>query len=175
MSIASLVPARFRRTAAPQGTDPYANPVPAAQAVTRLRPETGPQPAFTPRNPVRATGRQPALPADGRPVAVRPADISVLARVRDAMDARWRAESFAADKRDLPGFNAVTRELGWQGLHTPARRLLPLHQRWTTERWMRDAMTAVAADHEAARAALDADIAAARDRVLAPRQQGGAR
>jgi hypothetical protein len=97
-------------------------------------------------------------------------DLALLTRVRDAMKAKWRAESFIADKGELPFFAALTKELGWQGLHARFRH--PGHQRWTTERWNRQALSATAAAEATARASVHADFDAAEARVHAA---GGAR
>jgi hypothetical protein len=142
-------------------------------------------PAFTAgRSVAPVTAPMAALPANvsvpprqARPVpVVAVPDADVLTRVRDGMDRKWRAESFATDRRQLPGFAAMTREYGWQGLHVPAcsRVLQYGYRRWTTDRWMVRAMAAIAREDELAHASLDADLRAARERVFAPEPAAGA-
>lgn len=104
-----------------------------------------PAPSFTARRPVpdRATRPIPGLAVVPAPAAAparaahaaagEDADLHLLRRVRDAMDRKWRAEAFIADKKGLPVFAALTRELGWQGLHMPSQQAG--WQRWSTGPW----------------------------------------
>lgn len=168
-----------------KGANPYAE-MSVTDAIAALPDEAtaAPTPTFTARqyDPARVTMPIPGLAARPMPAnaavprpAPRPAgapDLAVLRRVRDGLLDRWRAEAFVADKRELPCFDAVTRAEGWQGLHV---RYRPRHQRWTTERWLVQALAETARQTEAARRALYQEIGEARARVLAPQQQGGAR
>lgn len=101
------------------------------------------QPGFT---PARLTGPIPGLWKRPQPPASR-------------------AQAFIADKRSLPAFAATTRAAGWQGLHMPSRPAA--HERWTTERWLNQAMHAIAVAADAAMAEVDEQIGAARARVAA--------
>ncbi|HXJ24841.1 MAG TPA: hypothetical protein VNH17_04035, partial [Streptosporangiaceae bacterium] len=101
------------------------------------------QPSFT---AVRATGPIPGLWKRPAPPASR-------------------AQAFIADKRTLPAFAATTKAAGWQGLHMSSRPAT--HERWTTERWLNQAMHAIAVAADAAMAEIDEQIGAARARVAA--------
>jgi hypothetical protein len=103
----------------------YFVPKPEFHAAPFTSPDTAPMPAV-PANAM--TPPPPAAPAPVasepllRPVPVPSADTPELAdllRVRNAMLRKWRAESFLADRRELPCFRATTRVRGWQGLHMP--------------------------------------------------------
>lgn len=166
----------------PEETNPYpADGVQAAQAETVSRAKLGPvlhlKPAAETRPMPVLAGNAPVPPVpDGTQavsaVAVDMPDLALLTRVRDGMERKWRVESFAADREELPFFKAVTRQCGWAGLHMQHRGEFR-HQRWTTERWMAGAMAAVAQQTDAARCAVYDEISQARARVFAP--AGGAR
>ena len=90
-------------------------------------------------------------------------DLAVLRRVRAAMDKKWRIEAFVTDKRELPLFGALTKELGWQGLHMSVR---PAGwQRWTTIGWAARERALADVAYRAARAQVLGELDAIRARV----------
>jgi hypothetical protein len=138
------------------GTRPYSDPItvsqvtayqlaavseffvaqPRFEAAPHRAPETAPM-AKLPANvkvppPPPAPAGTPA-PARHAMAAAEVADLRLLQRVHGAMERKWRAESFIADKRELPCFAATTRVMGWQGLHMPPQ---PAGwRRWSTGPW----------------------------------------
>jgi hypothetical protein len=138
------------------GARPYSDPI-AADQVTAYRiaalaefyiprpgfepspgkaPETAPM-AKLPAN-VKVPPPPPApagvpVPARHAMAAAEVADLRLLQRVHGAMERKWRAESFIADKRELPCFAATTRVMGWQGLHMPPQPAS--WRRWSTGPW----------------------------------------
>jgi hypothetical protein len=96
--------------------------------------------------------------------------LAVLRRVRDGLETKWRAESFVADKRELPCFDATTRTRGWLGLHMPRRPAG--FQRWSTEPWF--ARERALADAAIVKAIAELDAIHARHAVALP-ATGGAR
>lgn len=133
-----------------------------------------PLPVFTPAVPPAATGPMPVLREQRSPgfpgtrQDAPPAD--VLRRVYDGLRRHGRAQAFIADKRSLPCFNEQTRISGWQGLHTSRG---PGYQRWTTDRWLDQALAAIDASVETARAEARSALDAAAERCR--RNLGGAR
>ena len=154
--------------AAPAGERPYAGITADQQAayqIALLARGPAARPAFDPA-PGRApeTAPLPVLPANAmvpppppaaprRPVPAESQEMLLLRRVRDGMERKWRAESFVADKKALPVFAALTREMGWQGLHMPPQSVG--WQRWSTERWAARERALAAAGHAKALAELD--------------------
>lgn len=168
----------------PERAFPYPD-IPAAQVAAyrfAAASETPPRPEFRPRpSAAPVTAPMAALPANAAVPPPPPslpapaAEVLLLRRVRDGLRAKWRAEAFVADMRHttgLPFFRRTAHDVGWCGLDRPAPEAR--YARWTTERWMRQAMSMIAAADEAARSSLDADMPERRARVLAP-QAGGAR
>ena len=104
----------------------YFVPKPEFHAAPHAAPDTAPMPVIPASAMIPPPSAAPApvvnepspvpVPA---PVADTP-ELADLRRVRDAMLRKWRAESFLADRRELPCFRATTKVRGWQGLHMPA-------------------------------------------------------
>lgn len=111
---------------------------PAFDPAPGRAPETVPM-AKLPGN-VKVPPPPPAQVPTGVPVPARHAmaadevsDLRLLHRVHSAMERKWRAESFIADKRELPCFAATTKAVGWLGMHMPSQ---PAGwRRWSTEPW----------------------------------------
>lgn len=161
--ITLTMPRRRKAAAAGQarGEHPYADEAPT-EALERLAPDGqpafAPRPTFTPR-PVAETRPLEALAAPPQEAFsdVRQ-DRDVLTRVLDGLKGldTGRASSFAADFKGLPLFRQVARSKGWCGMQAaPAG---PGHVRWTTERWMRQAMHAIDADVMQARSDADEQL-----------------
>ena len=151
--IAASQVAAYRFAAASEGTGPQPEYHPVAGAA----PVTAPLPVLLAGNAKVPPPPPPAVAARHvRPPAAEVPDLAVLRDVRAGLLKRWQAEravEFSADRRQLPLFAAVTREFGWTGLHVPVRSTREFrHQRWTVERWHRQADAATAAQTAAARA-----------------------
>jgi hypothetical protein len=140
---------------------PEFHPAPAAAPVTAPTPVL-PGNAALPPPP-------PPSPAPRRPPAADVPDLAVLRDVRDGLRQKWqaeRAEEFSADRQELPWFAAMISEYGWTGLHVPVRSQRQFsHQRWTTERWFAQAIDAIRAATDAAKADVHAQVEAGRDRL----------
>lgn len=150
---------------APSGERPYSD-IPARQvAAYRLafapqRPAPGPSydPApgaapVTAPMAVLPVNAMTAPPPPGRRIPAESADtpdLTLLRRVRDGLEQKWRTESFVADRKELPFFAALTKELGWQGLHMPQRSVT--WQRWSTGPWAARERELADAAYTAARA-----------------------
>jgi hypothetical protein len=153
--VAGLSVVRRRR----KGTNPYqAQSITDALAALRDEPApTAPVPTFTARRPepTRETRPHLALAVPAVPAAEAP-PMDVLRRVHEGLLRKYRLESFVSDRRQLPLFRALTKELGWLGLHMPPHA--EGWQRWSTERWLADRAYTVAR----AQAAAGFDAVAAR-------------
>jgi hypothetical protein len=137
----------------------YFIPRPGFEAAPGRAPETAPMQAI-PANQKVPPPPPPAPAPTGVPVPARhamaageAADLRLLNRVHGAMERKWRAESFIADKRELPCFAATTRVMGWQGLHMPPQSIG--WRRWSTGPWAAREQELADAAHERARAELD--------------------
>jgi hypothetical protein len=113
-------------------------PRPGFEAAPGRAPATAPMQALPdnvkvpPPPPAPVPARVPA-PARHAMAAGEAADLRLLNRVHGAMERKWRAESFIADKRELPCFAATTKAVGWLGMHMPSQ---PAGwRRWSTEPW----------------------------------------
>ncbi len=143
----------------------------AAPEFPAVRPVFYPAPSVAP-----VTAPMAALPANAAPPPPPPApaaaapqkrlvsasnadmpDLAVLCQVHDGLVRKWqseRAQAFIADKKELPFFAALTKELGWQGLHVPSK--VTGWQRWSTGPWAAHEQALANADLARARAELEA-------------------
>lgn len=151
---------------------PVNMPLPAPVLTAEIRgleaamyPQGPAAPSFTPN--ARNLANTSPFPADAAPVAVSqgshartgrrhvPPARELLERVLDGIQAipPTPAAVFADDFRTMPNFRATVRTAGWCSLHM-GRQAPSGRARYSVKRWHEQALAAIAAQTEAARAEL---------------------